>query len=290
MSPAAVAVIGSANLDVVMTVDRLPAPGETVIGGRVSEVAGGKGLNQAVAAARHAPSTLVGCLGDDQAAHDLEAALERAGVETRHLQRSNLPTGRAFIAVAADGENSIVVLPLANGALDAAHVLRALNAIRPAVVLTQLEIPYDVVESTAAWAQANGARFIMNASPIRALPPALLALCDPLVLNVAEARAILRSTGGAEPGSTEEVARGLAACTATIVVTDGSIGAWVGSSQDGVTLIPGHSVNARDTTGAGDEFAGVLSAHLAHSAGLERAAELANDAAARLVQSHRDDR
>lgn len=290
MNAAPVAVVGSANLDLVMTVDRLPNPGETVMGDGLSEVAGGKGLNQAVAVARHAPSTLVGCLGDDQAAHLLEEALGRAGVETRYLQRNHLPTGRAFVAVAADGENSIVVLPLANGALDAAHVLRALDAIQPTVVLIQLEIPYDVVERTASWAQAHGARFVMNPSPIRSLPPALLSLCDPLILNAAEARAILRSTGETEPVSTEEAAGALAAHTSSIVVTDGSNGAWVGSAPAGVRLIPGQAVEVRDTTGAGDEFAGVLTAHLAHGLSLERAAHLANDAAARLVQIHRDDR
>lgn len=290
MNSARVAVVGSANLDVVMMVDRLPAPGETVIGGHVSEVAGGKGLNQAVAVARHAATTLVGCLGDDQASHTLAEALARAGVETRHLQRSSLPTGRAFIAVAADGENSIVVLPLANGALEVAHVVRALEAIRPAVVLTQLEIPSPVVESVASWAQTNDTRFVLNPSPIRSLTPPLLARCDPLILNASEARAILRSIGETEPVGTGRTAATLAAHTATIVVTDGGRGAWVGSAQDGVSLIPGHAVSVRDTTGAGDEFAGVLTAHLAHGLSLERAADLANDAAARLVQTHREDR
>lgn len=290
MTAARVAVVGSANLDVVVMMDLLPAPGETVIGDRVSEVAGGKGLNQAVAAARYAPSTFVGCVGRDQAAQRLEEALVRAGVETRHLQRSNLHTGRAFISVAADGENSIVVLPLANEALDPDHVLTALDAVAPAVVLTQLEIPFHVVESVATWTEANGARFVLNPSPIRSLPATLLARCDPLILNASEARAILRSMGENEPVDTMRAAQALAVHTSTIVVTDGGRGAWVGSAQTGISLIVGHPVQVRDTTGAGDEFAGVLTAHLAHGVTLERAAEPANHAAARLVRLHRDER
>jgi len=290
VSAARIAVVGSANLDVVMTVDHLPGPGETVLGEHLTEVAGGKGLNQAVAAARYADVTFVGCLGRDPAAHRLEQTLERAGVDTRHLQRSSLPTGRAFIPVAADGENSIVVLPLANGALDAAYVLRALDAIRPAAVLTQLEIPFEVVERVASWSRANSARFILNPSPVRSLPQALLTQCDPLIVNASEADEVLRSTVNTGLVTTERAAQDLAVQTSSIVITDGSRGAWVGDTQGGVTLIPGHAVLVRDTTGAGDEFAGVLAAQLANGLSLERAAGLANEAAAKLVQTYRSDR
>ncbi|MCW2792301.1 MAG: ribokinase [Nocardioides sp.] len=290
MSAARLAVVGSANLDVVMTVDRLPGPGETVLGEQLSEVSGGKGLNQAVAAAPYAAASFVGCLGRDPAGDLLERTLERAGVDTRHLQHSSLPTGRAFISVAADGENCIVVGPLANGALDGAHVLRALDAIRPGAVLTQLEIPFEVVEQVASWSLANGVRFVLNPSPVRSIPRAVLARCDPLILNAAEARAILRSTGTPDSGGTERVAQTLAAQTSSIAVTDGDRGAWVGNAQEGVALVPGHAVPVLDTTGAGDHFAGVLTAHLALGVALERAAGLANDSAADLVQISRADR
>lgn len=287
MGPTGVAVVGSANLDQVMAVQRLPAPGETVLGQELSEVAGGKGLNQAIAAARHSPSTLIGCVGNDPAARTLEEALKVAGVDTRHLQRSTGPTGHAFISVAADGENSIVVLPLANRALDASRVLHALDAIRPAVVLSQLEIPIDVVAQAATWSAANGARFVLNASPVTVLPRALLELSDPLIVNASEARAILPSIGSTTSmnlADAESAARALVAVTSSVVVTDGSNGAWAGSTPDEVTLVPGHPVVARDTTGAGDEFAGVLAAHLARGVALTESASVANSAAARLVQ------
>ena len=293
MDTAGVAVVGSANLDLVMAVHRLPAPGETVLGQELSEVAGGKGLNQAIAAARHSSSTLIGCVGNDPAAKTLEEVLQEAGVDTRHLQRSSGPTGRAFISVAADGENSIVVLPLANRALDVSNVLRALDAIRPAVVLSQLEIPIDVVQHVASWSAANGARFVLNPSPVTALERTLLEVSDPLIVNASEARAILRSIGSTTSmnvPNAESAARALLAVTSSVVVTDGSHGAWAGSTPDEVNLVPGHSVVARDTTGAGDEFAGVLAAHLAGGMALREAATMANEAAARLVQIPRVER
>lgn len=293
MSTTGVAVVGSANLDVVMAVEWLPAPGETVLGDQLSEVAGGKGLNQAVAAARHSTSTFIGCLGNDPAARTLEEVLQLAGVDIRHLQRSTRPTGRAFIPVAADGENTIVVLPLANHALEVTHVLRALDVVRPAVVLSQLEIPIEVVEQVASWSAANGVRFVLNPSPVGALSQTLLELSDPLIVNACEARAILQSSGSTNATSSadpEKAARALVAMTSAVVITDGSNGAWVGSTPDGITLVPGHPAVARDTTGAGDEFAGVLAAQLADGVDLGRAAHLANQAAARLVQIPRVER
>ena len=293
MITSGLAVVGSANLDVVMAVERLPAPGETVLGHDLVEVAGGKGLNQAVAAARRSTTSFIGCLGNDPAARTLEDVLRRAGVDIRHLQRSTRPTGRAFIPVAADGENSIVVLPLANHALDATHVLRALDAVRPAVVLCQLEIPLEVVKKVASWAVASEARFVLNPSPVRSLSRTLLELSDPLIVNASEARALLHSHGYPSAASLtdpETVARALLALTSALVVTDGSRGAWVGSTADGISLVPGHPAVARDTTGAGDEFAGVLVAHLADGVDLRQASHLANEAAARLVQIPRVER
>ncbi len=289
MKPASVAVVGSANLDVVMTVGRLPAPGETVLGDDLFEVAGGKGLNQAVAAARYAVSTFIGCLGDDPASQALMEALQRGGVNTRHVQRSTRPTGRAFISVAPDGENSIVVLPLANGVLDVAHVENALDVLSPTCVLSQMEIPFESVEQASTWAATNHARFVLNASPVRAFPLPLLSRCDPLIVNASEAGAILELAGITAPVDSKQAAQMLSSLAATVVVTDGSTGAWVGGAE-GVALVRGHPVDARDTTGAGDEFAGVLTAHLANGVSLETSARLANRAAARVVQVPRPER
>jgi len=289
VTTARIAVVGSANLDVVMRVQRIPAPGETVLGDRLGEYAGGKGLNQAVAAARHQPTAFVGCLGDDAAAHFLAGVLEQAGVDIGHVQSSGNPTGRAFIPVAADGENSIVVLPLANRDLDPAHVLAALEEIAPVVVLAQLEIPFEVVTEVAAWTNARGLRFVLNSSPVVALPRSLLARCDPVIVNASEAYAVLRDADEPERTSPEQAAAALARLARAVVVTDGGRGAWVGTAGR-TSHVRVDAVAARDTTGAGDEFAGVLAAHLADGAELERAAFLANEAAARLVQIPRDER
>lgn len=290
-----VAVVGSANLDVVMTLERVPHPGETVMGDSFEEVAGGKGANQAIGAARGATAAFVGCVGRDDAGFLLKRGLEQAGVDTQHLVQCSEPTGRAFIQLTPDGENSIVVMALANGSLDSNHVLASLDALKPSVVLTQLEIPIEVVEAVARWAESNGARFVLNPSPIMALSRSLLDCCDPIILNAVEAKAILRSTVGHEPLTSEdstvaELAALVAALARSVVVTDGSRGAYVGTAGHGISRIPGKKVRALDTTGAGDEFAGALAGGLALGLDLERAADLANDAAARLVQVSRNQR
>ena len=286
---ARVAVVGSANLDIVMAVQRIPAPGETVLGDRLDEVAGGKGLNQAIAAARHQPVSFVGCLGDDAAAQLLESALTRAGVDVSHVQRSDQPTGRAFIPVAADGENSIVVLALANRDLDPSHVIAALEHIGPDLVLTQLEIPLEVVMEVADWTETRGVRFVLNPSPVAGLPRSLLARCDPLIVNAVEGTALLDAAGERGTSTPEQAAVALARLTRSVVVTDGSRGAWVGQGTR-IDHAPVGAVAARDTTGAGDELAGVLAAHLAAGVALPDAAALANEAAAALVQVARAER
>lgn len=274
-----VAVAGSANLDVVLFLQRFAAPGETVLGDRLEHVAGGKGLNQAIAAARTASCVFVACLGDDEAGEQLTTRLRGAGVDLSHVLRVADPTGRAFIQVTPDGENSIVVMPLANHALSPERVTAALDAVRPAVVLAQLEIPMGSVRAAADWATDHGARFLLNPSPAQPLPAALLAGCDPLVLNLAEASTLLD-----EPVAESAVAaRRLLEVAPSAVVTAGARGAVVASRADGVMQVPGLAVHVVDTTGAGDEFAGSLAAALAAGHGLPEAARQANVAAARVV-------
>ena len=274
-----VAVVGSANLDIVVAVKRFPAPGETVLGGTLVEAAGGKGLNQAIAAARAASTALVGCVGDDSAGQMLITRLEDAGVDTRHVRRVATPTGRAFIQVAPDGENSIVVAAAANAELTSEDVQQALDWLRPAVVLAQLEVPLESVLAAANWAGEHGARFVLNPSPVQQLPDRLIPACDPLVVNAFEAAEVL----GAAPGTDiTELASGLGSRAASVVVTDGPRGAHVGTSTS-VQHVPGQRVEAVDTTGAGDEFAGFLAASLATGGALAEAAAGANRAAARVV-------
>ncbi|MBA2698103.1 MAG: ribokinase [Nocardioidaceae bacterium] len=281
-----VAVVGSANLDIVVAVKRFPAPGETVLGGDPLEIAGGKGLNQAIAAARVASTALVGCVVDDSAGQMLVSRLEEAGVDTRHVRRVATPTGRAFIQVTPDGENSIVVAAAANAELTPEDVRQALDGLRPAVVLAQLEVPLESVLAAASWATENGARFVLNPSPVQPLPDRLIAACDPLVVNAIEAAEVI----GAAPGTDiTELASGLVGRAVSVVVTDGPRGAHVGTSTS-VQHVPGQRVDVVDTTGAGDEFAGCLAALLATGGALPESAGGANRAAARVVAAPRDRR
>lgn len=290
-----VAVVGSANLDIVMTIKRVPSPGETVMGDRYEEVAGGKGANQALAAARSAKCDFVGCIGLDEAGMLIRRQLENGTVYSKHLLQRNEPTGRAFIQVTPDGENNIVVMALANNSLDAEFVMHALDDVRPAVVLAQLEIPYGAVEAAANWAERNGSRFVLNPSPVTGLSAVLLRRCDPLILNAAEAKAIFRTSTpqqseSAGESSVAENAVRIAQLVRSVVVTDGGRGAHVGTASGGIVQVSGKQVKVQDTTGAGDEFAGALAGALANGFDLEAAAGLANDAAARLVQVPRQNR
>lgn len=285
-----VAVVGSANLDLVVSLERFPEAGETVMGERLEEVAGGKGLNQAIAAARSGECAFVGSVGEDEAGRLLLEQLERAGVDATQVLHRPEPTGRAYIEVTPDGENRIVVMALANRRLEAAAVRRGLHALRPAVVLAQLEVPREAVDAAAEWASAHGARFVLNASPVSELPTSLLERCDPLIVNSGEAGWLVHGSSPGRDPDVAELARRLAQRVASVAVTDGPLGCHVGTSERGIAPVAGRPVPAVDTTGAGDMFAGTLAAALARGQELEDAAELANEAAARIVQVPRRDR
>lgn len=291
-----VAVVGSANLDIVVHVDRFPLPGETLLGTGLAQVAGGKGLNQAVASARHSPTAFIGCVGRDEAADVLLSHLDKAGVDTSHVQRVDDATGRAFIQVAPDGENSIVVMALANRHLTPDAVRTALDVVEPSVVLGQLEIPPESVQAAASWASSRGARFLLNPSPMRELHPELLAACDPLVVNAGEAMSLLGdaqldgAAGAAAESYTTNLAGRVAELVRSVAVTDGARGVTVATSPEDVTHVDGVRVTPVDTTGAGDEFAGAFAAALAAGESLVSAAEEANQAAARIVALARSDR
>ena len=295
MTDPMVAVVGSANLDIVVSLQRFPDVGETVVGDHLEEVAGGKGLNQAVAAAGDSVCALVGCVGDDDAGRLLIRQLERARVDTSQVVRQPEPTGRAYIEVTPDGENRIVVMALANRRLGANAVRRALDALNPVVVLAQLEVPLEAVKAASEWAASHAARFILNASPVVALPASLLAQSDPLIVNRVEAASLLAAASGDFEGETSpdapihDVAQRLAGRVRSVAVTDGPRGVHVGTAQH-VTHVPGRRVTAVDTTGAGDVFAGTLASALAARLNLEEAGELASRAAARIVQLPRTER
>ena len=251
-----VTVLGSANLDEVVRVARLPAPGETVLALGRDRLPGGKGLNQAVAAARAGAGTaFVGAVGQDAAADLLLATLRDAGVSTAATRRSGLATGTALVMVQESGENSIVVDAAANDDVRLDGAARA--AVEEAtVLLAQLEVPLDVVAGAAAAARDGATTVVLNAAPARDLPAALLALVDVLVVNESEAVAV---SGAPDVTSALDV---LADRVPAVVVTLGAAGArWVSAADTGEA--PGLSAAVVDTTGAGDCFCGVLAATLA---------------------------
>lgn len=274
-----VAVVGSANLDVVVHAAARPAGGETVLGSSVVEVPGGKGLNQALAAARSAATSFVGDVGEDRAGAMLVAALRAAGVDVSHVRMAPGRSGLAYIVVTPDAENSIVVLPLANAGLRDERVAAALDALAPRVVITQCEVPPAAVAAAAQWCVRHGARFALNLSPVRDVSAAVLEACDPVIVNIIEAQEVLASTD-ADP---EALALALAVRARSAVVTAGGRGAVV--AERGIaTRIEATAVQAVDTTGAGDAFAGALAAWLASGHGLVDAARHAGVEAARVIQ------
>jgi ribokinase len=262
--PGRVVVIGSLNIDLVTRVERLPRPGETVPGGELAWLPGGKGANQALAAAvAGARTRLVGRVGADQLGRTYRTELARRGVDTGAvLVTPGVATGQALITVAADGENSIVVVPGANAHLTAADVDSWVGRAQlgpGALQLLHLEIALPVVAHAARRAAERGARVMLNPSPVRELPPWLLRLANPLVVNRHEA-ALLSGAAGGEPAhlAAALLARGVPA----VVITLGPAGAWL-STPDGSVEVAAPAVTCVDTTGAGDVFAGTLAAGLA---------------------------
>ena len=276
-----VCVLGSLNLDIVCRVDALPGPGETVIGQRVDRFTGGKGANQAIAAALYgAPTTLIGALGRDDAADLLLGHLAEAGVDTRGVvQLDGHISGHGYIHVSAAGENMIVVISGANAALADAHVQPEALA-GHAVILTQLETPFSVTQAVFAGPEARAAITILNAAPANPQGAALFPLMDIIVVNETE----LGQFAGLirPPEALAEVAaaaRGLISRPGqTVVATLGAAGAMAVTADDAFH-VPGLPANVVDTTGAGDCFCGVLAAAISQGADL-RAAMIAANAAA----------
>jgi ribokinase len=275
----AVAVVGSLNLDIVVPVPRHPTPGETVLGGDHFQNPGGKGANQAVAAARLGqPVAMVGRVGDDDAGRALLSALRADGVDTRGVVVTDgAPTGIALIAVDERGENSIVVSPGANARVSAGDVETAAAALEgAAVLLLQLEVPVEAVSRAASLA---GGTVVLNPAPAppAALPAELLAGIDVLVPNRGE---LARLAGADVAATLEEVeAQAVGLRGPPVVVTLGSEGALVVES-DGVAHVPAPRVGAVDTTAAGDAFCGALADALVGGQSLVDAARWAVRAAA----------
>jgi ribokinase len=283
-----VLVVGSINADWVVPVPRLPAPGETVLGGDVEHHHGGKSSNQAAAAARAGAEVLfVGAVGEDPGGERELAALMSEGVDVSGVARiPGVETGIAVITVAPDGENQIVVAAGANARLDGAWVTAALWRQRPRardVVLACHEVGDEAIEAAFAIARRAGATAILNPAPARTIAPAVLAQRPILTPNEPEARAL------AGRADVAEAARALRASTgAAVVVTLGAAGvALLDAAADGeeaggaLVTLPAPACTPVDTTGAGDVFNGVLAARIAAGDDLRAAAALAVQEATR---------
>ena len=273
----AIVVVGSVNVDLLAQVQRHPRPGETLHGTGGQMLPGGKGANQAVAAARlGARVAMVGAVGSDVQAEAALSALREAGVDLGHVAEIEGPTGLAIVTVAEDGENSIVVIAGANDAMDAGRVRAAAEVISAArIVVCQGEIPRDGIEALPALVTG---RFLHNPAPVMELDPAVLRASDPLVVNQHEAGLVLAQLAPDQeaPEDPEAVVAALrAAGIPSAVLTLGADGSLV-ADQGGVCRVPPAPVEAVDTTGSGDAFIGALALGLARGDDLATAARLAS--------------
>ncbi len=277
MANASVVVVGSANLDHVVRVRDLPAVGATVAGDEYQTGPGGKGLNQAVAAARESAAvSMVAALGTDAPGAVLERVMAAEGVNTAAVRRvEGVPTGVALITVADSGANTIVVAPGANAELRPADLPAAVLA-QAAVVLSQLEISLDTVVAALHSGRAAGALTVLNPAPAPgALPTDVLRLVDVLVPNEIEAAAL---SGCPDP---RDAAAALADTGPdTVIVTVGESGCLIAGRGGSVREVSAFAVDAVDTTAAGDAYCGVLAAGLAAGRALDVAVRRASAAGA----------
>jgi ribokinase len=278
-------VVGSINQDFVLSVERRPAPGETVTDARLATHNGGKGANQAAAAALlGAGVTFLGRVGDDGFGEPLVRALAEKGVDTNLVEEvPDSSTGAAFITVTPDGENAITVAPGANRRLTVEDVDAASGTIGAAKVLVvQMEIPPEVVRRAVEVAAANETRALVNLAPPFEVPQALLEELDPLVLNEHEAAFLLGESVEGVDGALSAASELSSLGPRSVVVTVGEDGAVFahGASAEHLTA---PRVEVVDTTGAGDAFVGALAARLAAEDPLEDAVAYAVRAGAAAV-------
>ncbi len=275
-----VAVVGSVNMDLVARTMRFPIAGETLIGDTFTTIAGGKGANQAVAAQRLGGRvTLIACVGDDDFGTAMRQGLADEGIDVTHVDvRAGEVSGVALITVDAAGENTIIVIPGANGTLSPEDVEGASDSIAGArVLLLQLEVPQAAVVAAARLAHEAGASVILNAAPAAAVPDALLSLAEYVVVNESE----IFVMAGEPIADRQDAVRALQARGArNIVLTLGAAGAVLFAADGRVTTEVAFSVDVIDTTAAGDAFVGAFAVSLAEGLTADEALRRGNAAGA----------
>jgi ribokinase len=277
-----VVVLGSSNTDMIVQLDRIPRPGETLLGGRFTTAAGGKGANQAVAAARAGGEvTFVARVGRDGFGDQALAGFQRDGIHTGWVVRDpSAPSGVALIFVARDGENAIAVAGGANARLSPADVRKAAEAIGGASALVlQLETPLRTVAAAATLAARAGVRVILNPAPAQPLPASLLRRVSVLTPNETEAELLTGVTVRDERSAAQAAGRLRDQGVEVVILTLGSRGAFV-ASPELTGRVPGFTVKAVDTTAAGDVFNGALAVALGEGRPLLEAVRFAHAAAA----------
>ncbi|MFJ6445177.1 ribokinase [Streptomyces hydrogenans] len=274
-----IVVLGSTNMDLVAYVAKAPARGETVTGRSFRTIPGGKGTNQAVAAARAGGEVaMIGAVGSDDFGYRLRDTLEHCSVDTDLLRTVEGPSGTAHIVVDDEGGNAIVVVPGANGTVTSlSHGDEALIA-NADLLLLQLELPLSVVVDGAAHARRSGVRTVLTPAPVQPLPPELFDVTDLLVPNEHEATAL---TGRADPHA---AALALLEVVPEVVVTLGAAGCLYAARGADLLAVPAPQVRAVDTTAAGDTFVGALAVALGEGRPVPEALAWAGTAAALSVR------
>jgi ribokinase len=269
MSIPRVTIVGSANMDLVVTAPRLPGPGETVLGDNLTSVAGGKGANQAIAAARAgAECTFIGAVGTDAFGGELRAVLVEAGIDDSLVRTMVGPSGVGLIVVDDEGENAIVVAPGANATLTGLDEAGQAAVAGADVLLCQLETPIEGVRAAIEAAAGSGTYVILNAAPATDLPEDFYAGVDLLVANQHEASALVNHTVGSidnalEPSEADSadlaaLVDDLLMVVPRVVITRGSASCWYGDRDGAMYFVSPPTVQAVDTTAAGDAFTGAL--------------------------------
>ena len=280
-----IAVVGSFMMDLVVQCNRLPLEGQTIVGQDFNTFVGGKGSNQAIAAARlGANVSMIGRVGTDNFGDELLKNLSAEGVDSQFVVKdTEMGTGVAMITVDANGDNTIVAVPKANMSLNPDNIDQAESAIAVAdILLLQLEVSLLAVQRAAEIAKANGVPVLLNPAPARRIPMELMSLVDILVPNETETE-FLTGFRLTDMESIKSAAKHLLEeSVPTVVLTLGDQGALLATAED-IQLVPSYSVKAVDATAAGDAFCGTLAVSVARGDSWESAVNFANAAGALTV-------